>query len=74
MESHRLVRAHSCAFSLFLLIGNTMVHEHEYYLSLDDDTTVYVFLVEYDAVHYELSDGTVELVSIWDFTDRYVLA
>lgn len=51
-----------------------MIHEHEYYLSLDDDTTVYVFLVEDDAVHYELSDGTVEIISIWDFTDMYVLA
>lgn len=51
-----------------------MVHEHEYYLSLDDDTTVYVFLVEDDAVHYELSDETVEILSIGDFMDIYVLA
>ena len=51
-----------------------MIHEHEYYLSLDDDTTVYVFLVEDDAVHYELSDGTEEILSVWDFMDMYVLA
>lgn len=51
-----------------------MIHEHEYYLSLDDNTTVFVFLVEDDTVHYELSDGTGEYISIWDFKDRYVLA
>lgn len=51
-----------------------MVHEHEYYLSLDDNTTVYVFLVEDDAVHFEHSDETVEVLSVWDFKDMYVLA
>lgn len=55
-----------------------MIHEHEYYLSLDDQTTVYVFLVEDDTVYYELPEvnGVIlrECESIWDFTDRYVLA
>lgn len=55
-----------------------MIHENEYYLSLDDNTTVYVYEVSDDTVYYELPevDGVTlrECVSIWDFKDMYVLA